>query len=96
MTSYKAHIELMRSIGMLPEQAHRGLRMISGASTGTWPQSLRRRPGLTMGDLPESEPVHPKRFLDELAAEFDQARPPLSLLLAAQPQVFKMTTIITD
>ena len=81
---------LIRSIWLTTEEAERGLARLA------WPQSIKRRPGLTIADLPEPEPVHPKRLLAELAEEFDKARPPLSLLLADQPQVFKMATYRTS
>ena len=49
--------------------------MVSSASI--WPQSLRRRPGITMGGLHKRSPwgpeqIHPNRLLAELAEEFDR------------------------
>jgi hypothetical protein len=66
MPSIKAQLELMRSIGLSTDEARAGIAKLA------WPQNLRRRQGLAIGELQKDNPVHPKRLLAELADEFDR------------------------
>ncbi len=74
----RAHMRLLTALSasmMTAEEVRTGL-----IRTGLMRNSLRRRQALTIANLPESKPVHPKRLLAELAEEFDRSGPPLSEL----------------